>query len=85
MWWGEQVVDIAIKLQILYRFCSGAMILPYVAQRTVLSTAGYSLKICYHTGVQIPILNVSNTPHHIISFVRHVVTDGRKLESRKLE
>jgi len=24
-------------------------------------------------------------PHHIISFVHHVVTDGRKLESRKFE
>jgi hypothetical protein len=62
MRWGEQVVDISIKLQKLYIFCNGAISLPYVTQNTTLSKAGYSLQICYHTGVQNAIVNVSNTP-----------------------
>jgi len=55
-------MDIAIKLQKLYRFCKGAMLLHYVTQNTALSTAGYSSKICYHIIVQNVIVNVSNTP-----------------------
>jgi hypothetical protein len=61
-------MGIAIKLQKLYIFRNEAMLLPYVSQNTALSTAGYSLKICYHTKVKIPIVNVSNTtpPHYFV-------------------
>ena len=52
----------AIKLQKSYRFRSGAMLLPYITQNTALSTDGYSLKICYHTRVKIPVLDISYTP-----------------------
>jgi len=62
MCWEEQVMGIAIKLQKLYRFRSGAMLLPYITQNTALSTDGYALKICYHTRVKVPAVDVSNTP-----------------------
>jgi hypothetical protein len=58
---GLQVQSITIKLQKLNRFRSGAILLLYIIQDTALSKARYFLNICYHSRVQIPTVNVSNS------------------------